>query len=329
MACTTGLLILSLFVRTDIRLHGIALLTTLLLTYLASAVIYPSGEKLVPLLVNDDELIPVNSLFHTSEKVLDVAFNAVSAIVISFFREDVIILFTIIFFLVAVKFHKIVADYFEHLYRAHYTERKSERYSIAKYGEELKRGVQEIKNHLEIIVLFLPLTILNMFYGIAMVGLPKVAEMYISDLAFGYGSLLMSASLGGILGSFLIRKFPGSIYAPKKYAKIFLMISGMAWLLMAVTLEYCFWFSYVLIFISNCGINMMNVMFISIIQKEIEPSLLGRVSTFTESMVSVIIPLGNLIGGVILAMFHPLLPQILYGAALISCSVGMISKCDV
>ncbi len=331
MICIICLLILSFFVKLDVKQQGIVLLTVLSLTYAASAVIYPSGEKLIPLLVSDDELIPVNSLFHTSEKVLDVAFNAVSAIVISFLREDVIMLFIIFFFLLAVKFHQIAAGYFEGPGRDNYSgafaaEDKNESYTIAKYRKELKRGIWEVKEHSEIIRLFLPLTILNMFYGIAMVGLPRIAETYISELAFGYGSLLMSASLGGILGSFLIRRFPGSIYAPEKYAKIFLLISGTAWLSMAVTIKYCFWLSYLLIFVSNCGINMMNIMFISIIQKEIEPSLLGRVSTFTESMVSVIIPLGNLMGGVILALFYPLLSQILYGAALIFCSV-LINIC--
>ena len=66
---------------------------------------------------------------------------------------------------------------------------------------------------------------------------------------------------------------------------------------------------------------MMNVMFTSIIQKEIDASLLGRVSTFTESLVSIIIPLGNLMGGVVLVLFNPLLSQILYGIVMILCGM--------
>ena len=66
---------------------------------------------------------------------------------------------------------------------------------------------------------------------------------------------------------------------------------------------------------------MMNVMFTSIIQKEIDASLLGRVSTFTESLVSIIIPLGNLMGGVVLVVFNPLLSQILYGIVMILCGM--------
>lgn len=131
----------------------------------------------------------------------------------------------------------------------------------------------------------------------------------------------MSASLGGILGSCLICKFPKSVYAPKKYSKIFLFIAGSAWLIMSIIIKYNFLFAFLFIFISNCGINMMNVMFTSIIQKEIDASLLGRVSTFTESLVSIIIPLGNLMGGVVLVLFNPLLSQILYGIVMILCGM--------
>lgn len=321
IVCTVCLILLLFFVKLNIHQHGVLLLMVLLLTYIASAVIYPSGEKLIPLLVSDSELLHTNSLFHTSEKVLDVAFNAVSAFMISFFREDVIVLLIIIFFLLAARFHRIVAYDYESMHRDEFSGYKKERYSIPKYVEELKTGIQEIKNHTEIIVLFFPLSIMNMFYGIAMVGLPRVAEVYISDMAYGYGSLLMSASLGGILGSYLICRFPKSIYAPKRYSKIFLFIAGAAWLFMSIIIKYYFWFAFLFIFISNCGINMMNVMFTSIIQKEIDASLLGRVSTFTESLVSIIIPLGNLMGGVVLTLFNPLLSQILYGAAMILCGI--------
>ncbi|GAA6493601.1 hypothetical protein K280104A7_31650 [Candidatus Bariatricus faecipullorum] len=74
---------------------------------------------------------------------------------------------------------------------------------------------------------------------------------------------------------------------------------------------------------------MMNVMFLSLIQKEIPGELLGRVSTFTESMVSVMIPLGNLTGGFLLSLGYPLLGQILYGVALILCGLPFRQKADL
>ncbi len=62
MVCTVCLIILLFFVKLNIHQHGVVLLVVLLLTYIASAVIYPSGEKLIPLLVSDDELLHTNIL---------------------------------------------------------------------------------------------------------------------------------------------------------------------------------------------------------------------------------------------------------------------------
>jgi hypothetical protein len=69
---------------------------------------------------------------------------------------------------------------------------------------------------------------------------------------------------------------------------------------------------------------MMNVMFLSLIQKQIDLSLLGRVSTFTESLVSVMIPLGNFLSGILLLVVSPLWIELLYGIALILCSVAYL-----
>ncbi|GAA6493602.1 hypothetical protein K280104A7_31660 [Candidatus Bariatricus faecipullorum] len=60
---------------------------------------------------------------------------------------------------------------------------------------ELKTGITEIKKHPDVVLLFLPLTVMNIFYGIAMVGLPVLADRYISSQAYGYGSLPAMAQL--------------------------------------------------------------------------------------------------------------------------------------
>ncbi len=131
----------------------------------------------------------------------------------------------------------------------------------------------------------------------------------------------MSSSLGGMLGSILIGKFENSIQNPRKYAGVFLVIAGIAWTFIPITMPKCFLISYICIFISNCAINMMNVMFISLIQKQIEQSILGRVSTFTESLVSIVIPFGNMIGGFLLVHCSILFVVILYGVALMLCAI--------
>jgi hypothetical protein len=266
--------------------------------------------------------VQVNSLFRTTEKVLDVLFNAVSTIIITFLRLDYILIIILCLFYIATRLYRLVDTGLKRNEQEHSL--KKEKYHANEYLIDLRDGIREVKYHPDILGLFLPLSVLNLFYGIATVGLPIVSGEYISDKAYGYGSLLMCASIGGVLGALLISKFAESLYEPKKYTCIFLMIAGVSWIFIPISMPFCFALSYPLIFINNCAINMMNVMFISLIQKQIDPSLLGRVSTFTESLVSVMIPIGNFLSGILLIVISPLCTELLYGIALILCGMAYV-----
>jgi hypothetical protein len=284
--------------------------------------IYPSGSKLIPVIAEENSLVQVNSLFRTTEKVLDVTFNAVSTVIITFLKLDYSLIIILCLFYIATRLYRLVEKGLRSTEPA--PAQETEGYHINEYLTDLKDGIREVKYHPDVLWLFLPLTVLNLFYGIATVGLPIISGEYISDKAYGYGSLLMCSSIGGVLGAMLIGKFSDSINNPRRYACIFLMIAGVSWLFIPITMPVCFLLSYPLIFISNCAINMMNVMFLSLIQKEIDLSLLGRVSTFTESLVSVMIPIGNFISGLLLLVVSPLCTELFYGIALILCSVAYL-----
>jgi hypothetical protein len=321
----TVLLVVSLFMDETKFAFNLLLLVFLLIVYTASSIIYPSGSKLIPAIAEDNRLVQVNSLFRTTEKVLDVSFNAVSTVIISFWKLDYSLFLILCLFYIATRLYRLVAKGLENDDAEHSSKQETqESYSVHAYLLDLRDGIREVNYHPDILWLFLPLTVLNLFYGIAAVGLPIISATYISDKAYGYGSLLMCSSIGGVLGALLIGKFAESINDPKKYACIFLMVAGVAWLFIPVTMPFCFILSYPLIFINNCAINMMNVMFISLIQKQIDASLLGRVSTFTESLVSVMVPIGNFLCGLLLLVVSPLFTELLYGIALILCSVAYL-----
>jgi hypothetical protein len=318
---SVAVLLLFLFFMDETKFaFNMLLLVFLAIVYTASAIIYPSGAKLIPVIAEENSLVQVNSLFRTTEKVLDVLFNAVSTIIISFLKLDYILIIILCLFYIATKLYRLVDTGLKGTDREHPL--KKEKYHAKEYLMDLRDGIREVKYHPDILGLFLPITILNLFYGVATVGLPIVSAEYISDKAYGYGSLLMCSSIGGVLGSLLISKFAESVNKPKKYACIFLMIAGVSWIFIPISMPYQFILSYPLIFINNGAINMMNIMFISLIQKQIDQSLLGRVSTFTESLVSVMIPIGNFLSGILLLFISPLCTELLYGIALILCAVA-------
>ena len=225
--CAVIFIVFTIFAGLTARQYSVLLLAVLFLTYGASTIIYPSGEKLIPVLVKEEKLVRTNSLFMTTEKVLDTAFNAVSAILISFLTGNTLAWLILLMFILAAEFHRTVFCRLKENYQIR-NGKPEEKYSVHTYMAELKTGITEIKKHPDVVLLFLPLTVMNIFYGIAMVGLPVIADRYISSQAYGYGSLLMSSSLGGILGAFLISRFSESIQNPGKYTKIFLLTAGIS-----------------------------------------------------------------------------------------------------
>jgi predicted MFS family arabinose efflux permease len=162
----------------------------------------------------------------------------------------------------------------------------------------------------------------NFFYGIAIVVLPCAAKTYICDEAYGYGSLLVCSSLGGVVGTFLIGRVKEAMKHYNQITALCLMIAGISWIGMTLTLDKQVILSYIFIFISNMAICMMNIVFVVLIQKNIEEHLLGRVSTLTESMASNMIPVGNFVGGILLIYFNELYLEAVYGFALIICSLA-------
>lgn len=301
--------------------RGIALLILLIFTYTASAIIYPSGKKIIPAIAGEERLVKVNSVFSTCEKILDIFFNAVSTLIITFLHEKMIVAVIFILFLFSVRFYFYISKNFVE----HQTDREED-YSVKEYISDLKDGILAIKDHRNILMLFMPITIVNFFYGIAIVVLPCIAKTYICNEAYGYGSLLICASLGGVAGTFLIGRAKKAMKRYNEMTELSLMMAGVSWIGMTLALNKQVILSYIFIFISNMAICMMNIVFVALIQKDIEERLLGRVSTLTESLASIMIPAGNFVGGILLNHFNELYLEGVYGLALIICSFAYFTK---
>ena len=315
-ACMAGTTLL-IFLNNNGSIRAAALVILLSLVYMGSTIIYPSGEKVIPLIAKEDRLLKVNSLFKTSEKILDIFFNAVSTVLVTFISIPVLVVIILAFFAVSIRFYYVVFRNVTDAAGAGVPEDAEEAYSFSEYWEDLKTGIKEIKEHIEIMRLFIPLIFVNFFYGMAMIVLPIVSKRYISTKAYGYGSLLICSSLGGVAGSFFVSRLSDGLKKPSKYTSLCLLVAGLSWIGMTVVLPVHYWLSFVFIFISNGAVSMMNIIFVALIQKEIEGSLLGRVSTFTESLVSIMIPIGNFLGGILVTFLSPILVELLYGVALI------------
>ena len=318
---TLILFIILCLINLNSYVRGIALLILLIFTYIASAIIYPSGQKIIPAIAGEERLVKVNSVFRTCEKILDIFFNAVSTLIITFLHEKMIVAVILLLFLLAVRFYFCISkDFVEN------QTDMEEDYSVKEYISDLKDGILAVKDNKNILKLFIPITIVNFFYGIAIVVLPYVAKIHICNEAYGYGSLLVCSSLGGVTGTFLIGRVKEAMKHYNQITALCLMTAGVSWIGMTVALNKQVILSYIFIFISNMAICMMNIVFVALIQKSIEEHLLGRVSTLTESLASIMIPAGNLVGGILLICINELYLEAVYGLALIICSFAYFTN---
>lgn len=316
--CVALLVLYNIVLKDNFYEHGIMLALCLILTYIGSAIIYPSGEKLIPIIVGEERIVQVNSLFKTCEKVLDIFFNAIATVIISIIKFDYVIIMVLCCLVISIRLYYLVCVSIGN--QVNY-KKEIEIYSVGEYINDLKIGILEVKTNVEIMKLFLPMCVVNLFYGMAIVGLPVVSKIYINDNAYGYGSLLAASSFGGMMGAMVTGRFSNILRNPSKYTTLCLTVAGAAWMGMTFFMPLNFGWSYLFIFISNCAINIMNIIFVSLLQKNIEITILGRASTFTESLVSIMIPIGNFMGGFLITILDPLVVEIIYGVSLLCCSL--------
>lgn len=66
---------------------------------------------------------------------------------------------------------------------------------------------------------------------------------------------------------------------------------------------------------------MMNTNFEALVQTSFSSAILGRVETINDSLLSIMIPIGTLLGGWIVKSYGSLITQYIYGIALICSSI--------
>lgn len=309
----TALVAILLMIQQKTILVVVVLLILHLIVTICSAILYPSESKILPLVVKRNNMAKVNSLFQLSYKSLDVLLNAFISLLIVFMSIDQLIILSTLIFLLAYLLYNLLFGKRPDL---DIIDDNSENYFTA-----MKMGFKELKKHKKLLELITPLIGVNFFYAIAVVGLPKFASTFVSQSATSYGFLLLVSAVGSIVGSAVYPIIEKVKLSQRHLVIICLSLSGISWILIPSTITYSIIISYAGLFLSSFFIAMMNIAFLTLVQTTINPLLLGRVSTINESILSAVIPLGNLIGGLLISSHYILLTQYLYGGALIFFSV--------
>lgn len=294
----------------------IILLLLFTISSILSAIIYPSEYKLLPLFVTKKDLLRFNGLFQVTYKILDLILDGITTFIITFSSVSFTIIFSAVIFGIALLFYHSIQI---NILAKNILEDDS--YFTSSYFNDLLLGWKTLRKEKSILELILPLCVVNLFYGIFAVGLPFFAQTYIQTSALGYGKLLIASSFGSIIGAFLVQKFDLGKKNMGQFIAICFLGAGIFRLFVPLSVSVGIWLVLINSVISPLWITMMNTNFEALVQTSFSSAILGRVETINDSLLSIMIPIGTLLGGWIVKSYGSLITQYIYGIALICSSI--------
>lgn len=294
----------------------IVLLLLFIISSILSAIIYPSEYKLLPLFVTKKDLLRFNGLFQVTYKILDLILDGITTFIITFSSVSFTIIFSAVIFGIALLFYHSIQI---NILAKNILEDDS--YFTSSYFNDLLLGWKTLRKEKSVLELILPLCVVNLFYGIFAVGLPFFAQTYIQTSALGYGKLLIASSFGSIIGAFLVQKFDLGKKNMGQFIAICFLGAGIFRLFVPLSVSVGIGLVLINSVISPLWITMMNTNFEVLVQTSFSSAILGRVETINDSLLSIMIPIGTLLGGWIVKSYGSLITQYIYGIALICSSI--------
>ena len=170
------------------------------------------------------------------------------------------------------------------------------------FWPQMKEGIVWIYAHKLILRLAIMLGVLNMLHMIALTILVLFSQEVLGLGAAGHGLLLTAGAAGGVIGGLIAPRIVARIGADTS-VKIALLIFPLPYLAIAMTSN-----AYVVgaaLFIEMFAAIMWNVVTVSLRQRVIPDALLGRVNSIYRFFGWGTMPIGALIGGILVAVFEP------------------------
>lgn len=287
----------------------IVLLLLFIISSILSAIIYPSEYKLLPLFVTKKDLLRFNGLFQVTYKILDLILDGITTFIITFSSVSFTIIFSAVIFGIALLFYHSIQI---NILAKNILEDDS--YFTSSYFNDLLLGWKTLRKEKSILELILPLCVVNLFYGIFAVGLPFFAQTYIQTSALGYGKLLIASSFGSIIGAFLVQKFDLGKKNMGQFIAICFLGAGIFRLFVPLSVSVGIGLVLINSVISPLWITMMNTNFEALVQTSFSSAILGRVETINDSLLSIMIPIGTLLGGWIVKSYGSLITQYIWNS---------------
>ncbi len=269
------------------------------LSLIFSSLIYPAESVLIPKISKDeDEIMKNNSLFQLTYKGLNIILDSFIGFLLSVILIQNLMSLNIFVFLIAFFMFKLLK-----VNIAHQNGHSNDQYKtfIAEYMEDFKEGLRYVSNK-KILKLLLPLSIINFSISAVTVIYPKLALAYGHDSKI-YAVILFANGLGMMIG-FLAAPKVIKQFKFNKFLFLSFLILSIVWFILYLFGTHSIIVCSILLFLSNFIIGIINLSFINAFQILPPKNMLGRVATTNETLLSILIPIGALVGGILPNIFN-------------------------
>jgi MFS family permease len=281
-------------------LNSYLILPFIVISTFLSASTYPIEETMVPQMVDNSKLVKANSVIEVAYKIVDFLFNGLSGILVSILTISVLYRLNLILFSLPLVFINLIAFKHENV--------SVDKFNFKSYKKELIEGVTFLakKKYRNIII---PIIVINFFFVMTTVGMPFLARGY-NNSEVMFGVILCVSAVGGFCGAIYVNYLNRKM-SSGKVITYGLMLQGSFWVLMIIFSNTIMFLP--LLFVSYVFFGSTNIMFASIFQHEIPIEMLGRASATIDTAITIAMPMGAIVAGVMLNYFSVQYVLILYG----------------
>lgn len=255
---------------------------------LASSISYVIEDVLIPQIVEYNQIIFANSLFSISYKVLDSLFNALSSVLQAMLGLILLLKVNIGIFVIAL----VLILFFDFNSKGNLS---SSKFNIKIYKNEMIEGAKYIIHNDLLLRSAQLLLLINFFNSFQTVVVPIISMNFFNGPIF-YGAFLTVTGIGGIFGN-ILSPIIAKYLRPNQIIGIFLCMNAISWMLAITIKNYII--SLFLFFLCYLSKGVYNIIFNSIYQQIPPKKMLARVNTTIDSFISVGMPLGSIIAGIV------------------------------
>ncbi|WP_445194510.1 mutanobactin A system MFS transporter MubZ [Streptococcus mutans] len=267
----------------------------------------PLVVALIPSLVEKEKLVTANSINMFSTALGNIIGPILGAIVYSSFGIDTIL------YINASSF--IIGAILEFMINIENKKKISQSKTIFNFLEDFKAGLIYIVRNRIILVIVVSIFFQNFFFnGATTVGVPFLAKQILkvsnAEFAILETTLIVGSIFGLLVASNLIKDKPLASLFPKLLFVIsvcFLMIGLICIFLLKKQLMAYVFIAIIYICLGMLSMN-VNVLFQTEMQKIVDESMFGRVSSLILSLIMSSIPLGQLVYGYLFKVVSPSIP---------------------